>query len=224
MESKKHDKKIGVVFGLKNEMNFFSIKRSNIFYNYGYGKHSKQVALEFIKKKVDLVVNFGFAGSISKKLNNGDIVLVKKIYDTNKNIFNNKNVTNQLFKRLKQYKYKQCNILTVDKILFGIEEKIKISRKFSDVSVIDMEAYNIKKELSKKEIPMICVKVIFDDLSFDIPCFLKNCINEKGDLKKVSLLTQIILKPMRIKSLWKLNKKYSVCNKIFKQLINYLLA
>ena len=51
MESKKHDKKIGVVFGLKNEMNFFNIKRSNIFYNYGYGKSSKQVALEFIKKK-----------------------------------------------------------------------------------------------------------------------------------------------------------------------------
>ena len=224
MESKKYDKKIGVVFGLKNEMNFFNIKRSNIFYNYGYGKSSKQVALEFIKKKVDLVINFGFAGSISKKLNNGDIVLVKKIYNTNKNKFNNKNITNQLLKRLKQYKHKQCNILTVDKIISGKEEKIKISRKFSDVSVIDMEAYNIKKELSKIKIPMIYVKVIFDDLSFDIPCFLKNCINEKGDLKKVSLLTQIILKPMRIKSLWKLSKKYYECNKIFKQLINYLLA
>ena len=46
-----------------------------------------------------------------------------------------------------------------------------------------MEAFYIKKELLKAKIPMISIKVIFDDLSFDIPLFIKDCINDNGELK-----------------------------------------
>ena len=46
-----------------------------------------------------------------------------------------------------------------------------------------MEAFYIKKELLKAKIPMISIKVIFDDLSFDIPPFIQDCINDNGDLK-----------------------------------------
>ena len=46
-----------------------------------------------------------------------------------------------------------------------------------------MEAFYIKKELLKAKIPMISIKVIFDDLSFDIPLFIKDCINDYGNLK-----------------------------------------
>ena len=35
-----------------------------------------------------------------------------------------------------------------------------------------MEAYYIKEELLKVNIPMLSFKVIFDDLSFDIPSYV----------------------------------------------------
>ena len=51
-----------------------------------------------------------------------------------------------------------------------------------------MEAFYIKKELIKAKIPMISIKVVFDDLSYDIPLFIKDCIDENGNLKLVTFL------------------------------------
>ena len=68
-----------------------------------------------------------------------------------------------------------------------------------------MEAFYIKKELLKAKIPMISIKVIFDDLSFDIPLFIEDCINDNGDLKIVPFFRKLVLNPLIIFDLLKLN-------------------
>ena len=83
-----------------------------------------------------------------------------------------------------------------------------------------MEAYYIKKELLKANIPMIAFKVIFDDLSFDIPSFIADCINDKGELKIVSFLGKLIINPKRVFELLDINIKFLKSKKVLEGLVN----
>ena len=179
MEHKKKIKKIGFIFGLKREMNLVYHKKKNIICVCGYGKGSKNATQELIKFGVDIVINFGFAGSISKNLKNGDIVFIDKFFNEKKEKLSTLKFDKDLMRSLKNsFKFFRGNLLTVNRIVPDKEEKLNLVKKFKSISVIDMEAFYIKKELVKARIPMISIKVIFDDLSFDIPLFIQNCIDD----------------------------------------------
>ena len=125
------------------------------------------------------------------------------------------------FKNLeKKIKFVKCNLLTVQKIVGGKGAKLKLVKKFKSISVIDMEAYYIKEELLKVNIPMLSFKVIFDDLTFDIPSYILDCINDKGELKISHFLKSLILKPERIFELISVNFKFSKSKKVLESLVN----
>ena len=120
------------------------------------------------------------------------------------------------------FRFFRGNLLTVNKIIADKEEKLKLIKKFKSISVIDMEAFYIKKELLKAKIPMISIKVIFDDLSFDIPLFIKDCIDDNGNLKIGTFVRKLVLNPFIMFDLLKLNAKFIKSKKILKDLINNL--
>ena len=223
MEHKKKIKKIGFIFGLKREMNLVSHKKNNIICVCGYGKGSKNATQELINFGVDIVINFGFAGSVSKNLKNGDIVFINKFFNEKKEKLSTLKFDKDLLRRLESsFKFFRGNLLTVNKIVADKKEKLNLVKKFKSISVIDMEAFYIKKELLKARIPMMSIKVIFDDLSFDIPLFIQDCINDNGDLKRVTLFRKLVLNPLTIFDLLKLNFKFLQSKKILKDLINNL--
>ena len=220
MEHKKEFKKIGFIFGLKKEMKLVS-NTNNKFCVYGYGKSSKEATKKLMRLGVDIVVNFGFAGSVSKNLKNGDIVFVNKIFNEKNTKLTLSNFNQDFFKNLeKKNKFVKCNLLTVQKIIGDKGAKLKLVKKFKSISVIDMEAYYIKEELLKVNIPMLSFKVIFDDLSFDIPSYILECINDSGELKIVHFLIKAILKPKRIFELMNVNFKFSKSKKVLEGLVN----
>ncbi len=223
MEHKKKNKKIGFIFGLKREMKLVSYKNNNIICVCGYGKASKNAAQELIKLGVDTVFNFGFAGSISNNLKNGDVVFINKIFNEKKEKLSILKFDKDLLRNLeKNFKFFKGNLLTVDKIVPNKREKLNLVKKFKSISVIDMEAFYVKKELLKAKIPMVSIKVIFDDLSFDIPLFIQECINANGDLKIVTFLKKLLLNPQAISDLLKLNTKFLKSRGVLKRLINNL--
>ena len=223
MEHKKKIKKIGFIFGLKKEMNLVSHKKNNIICVYGYGKGSKNATQELINFGVDIVINFGFAGSVSKNLKNGDIVFINKFFNEKKEKLSTLKFDKDLLRRLESsFKFFRGNLLTVNKIVADKKEKLNLVKKFKSISVIDMEAFYIKKELLKAKIPMMSIKVIFDDLSFDIPLFIQDCINDNGELKRVTLFGKLVLNPLTIFDLLKLNFKFIKSKKVLKDLINNL--
>ena len=225
MELKKKFKKIGFIFGLKREMNLVLHKNNNVVCAYGYGKGSKNATQELIEFGVDIVINFGFAGSVSKNLKNGDIVFIDKLFNERKEKLSTLKLDKNLMRSLKNsFKFFRGNLLTVNKIVADKEEKLNLVKKFKSISVIDMEAFYIKKELLKARIPMISIKVIFDDLSFNIPLFIQDCINDDGDFKIVIFFKKLLLNPLIIFDLLKLNTKYLKSKKVLKDLINNLLA
>ena len=221
MEHKKEFKKVGFIFGLKKEMKLVSSTNNNIFYVYGYGKSSREATKKLLKLGVDIVVNFGFAGSVSKSLKNGDIVLVNKILNERNKKLTPSKFNQDFFKNLeKKIKFVKCNLLTVQKIVGGKGAKLKLVKKFKSISVIDMEAYYIKEELMKVNIPMLSFKVIFDDLFFDIPSYILDCVNDRGELKIVHFLIKVILKPKRFFELMNVNFKFSKSKKVLEGLVN----
>ena len=221
MEHKKKIKKIGFIFGLKKEMKLVSRTNNNKFCVYGYGKSSKEATKKLLKLGVDIVVNFGFAGSVSKSLKNGDIVFVNKILNEKNKKLTPSKFNQDLLKNLeKKIEFVKCNLLTVQKIVGNKRAKLKIVKKFKSISVIDMEAYHIKEELLKVNIPMLSFKVIFDDLTFDIPYYILDCINDKGELKIAHFLKSLILKPERIFELISVNFKFSKSKKVLESLVN----
>ena len=221
MEHKKEFKKIGFIFGLKKEMKLVSGKNNNKFCVYGYGRSSRQATKELLKLGVDLVINFGFAGSVSKSLKNGDIVYVSKILNEKNKKLSTSKFNKDFFQNLeKKLKFVKCNLLTVQKIVGDKRGKLKLVKKFESISAIDMEAYYIKEELLKVNIPMLSFKVIFDDLSFDIPYYILDCINDKGELKIFNFFTSLVLKPKRIFELINVNFKFSNSKKVLESLIN----
>ncbi len=221
MELKKKFKKIGFIFGLKREMNLVSHKNNNIVCVYGYGKASKNAVQELLKFGVDIVINFGFAGSISKSLKNGDIVFIDRLFNEKKEKLSTLKFDKDLFGNLdNNFRFLKGNLLTVNKIVADKKEKLNLVKKFKSISVIDMEAFYIKKELLKAKIPMISIKVIFDDLSFDIPLLVKDCINANGELKIVNFFIKLLLNPLIILDLLKLNTKFLKSKKVLKDLVN----
>ena len=221
MELKKKFKKIGFIFGLKKEMNLVSHKNNNIICVYGYGKASKNATKKLIKFGVDIVINFGFAGSVSKSLKNGDIVFINKLFNEEEEKHSTLKLDKDLLRNLENsFKFFNGNLLTVNKIVTDKEEKLNLIKKFKSISVIDMEAFYIKKELIKAKIPMISIKVIFDDLSFDIPLFIKDCINDNGNLKIVPFFRKLVMNPLIIFDLFKLNTKFLKSRKVLKDLVN----
>ena len=223
MEHKKKIKKIGFIFGLKREMNLVLHKNNNVVCAYGYGKGSKNATQELVEFGVDIVINFGFAGSVSKNLKNGDIVFVDKLFNERKEKLSTLKFDKDLLRRLESsFKFFRGNLLTVNKIVAEKKEKLNLVKKFKSISVIDMEAFYIKKELIKAKIPMISIKVIFDDLSFDIPLFIKDCIDDNGNLKIVPFFRKLVLNPFIIFDLLKLNTKFLKSKKVLKDLVNSL--
>ena len=221
MELKKKFKKIGFIFGLKREIKLVSHKNNNMVCVYGYGKASKNAAQELIKSGVDIVINFGFAGSISKSLKNGDIVFVDNLFNEKKEKLSTFKLDEDFLRNLENgFKFFKSNLLTVNKIVADKEEKLNLAKKFKSISVIDMEAYYIKEELLKVNIPMLSFKVIFDDLSFDIPSYISDCINDRGELKIVYFLTKLILKPKRVFELMNVNFKFLKSKKVLESLVN----
>ena len=221
MGHKKEFKRIGFIFGLKREMKLVSGKKNHKFCVYGYGKSSKEATQKLLKLGVDIVINFGFAGSVSKSLRNGDVVFIKNILNEKNKKLTTSKFNRDCFKNLEnKLKFVKCNLLTVHKIIVDKKEKLTLTKKFESISVIDMEAYYIKKELSKTNIPMASFKVIFDDLSFDIPFYIAECINNEGELKKIQFLVKLVLNPKRILELLKVNAKFSKSKKVLESLIN----
>ena len=223
MEHKKKFKKVGFIFGLEREMKLFSSMSKKKYCVYGYGKSSKDATRKLLKLGVDVVINFGFVASISKKLKNGDIVLIDKIFNEKKEKLSTLKFDEDFLKNFKNnFNFVKCNLLTTQKIVKRKKDKLNLTKKFKSVAVIDMEAFYIKKELSKSNVPMISLKVIFDDLSFDIPSYILDCVNEKGEIRIVSFLNKLIADPKRVFDILELTARYYASERVLKGVINAL--
>ncbi len=217
MESKlKTHPKVAIVAGLERELRFIK-KISNIKTFQGYSKNALIAAKKGLSENPDVIISFGFAGSINPKVLNGKVIIPQKIIDK---FGKQKNVSkeySEFFKKRIIGKVYEQNLMTLDKVEYDLNNKKYLKRK---ISFVDMESSYVQQEAIKKKIPFITLRVIFDDLNFSIPRFLEKCIDKNGNLIFFKLLVNLILKPNRILKLIELSKKYNKASFILKKISN----
>ena len=191
MFKKKAD--FGFIVGVKEEYN--ALKNTKYDVKIAYGAKNASKAAKILCKKVECIVSFGFAGSIDSKLTNGEIIIPKFLIDKNKKKkFLSSKYRSTILHKLSNQEVNEKGIISVEKIINENKSKKRIYEKFK-ASSIDMESDSIYKICCEKKIPLIIVRVIFDDLSFNIPNFIVKSTNSNGDISITSLLKFVSTSP-----------------------------
>ena len=201
---------LGIVAGLQREMGFFK-NRKNLLITSGYSRKSINATKELIKKKMDLIISFGFAASLCKSVKTGDIIIPKKIVNATGNIYDVNSEYLDLFKKRIKKKIFCQNLFTSSEIVSNLNNKTQRTiKKKNSFSFVDMEAIHVCKVAQENKIPFIAIKIIFDDLHFSIPQFMTSCIDQNGEVKIYKLLLTLIANPRKIKDTLELNCKYKI--------------
>ena len=125
---------LGIVAGLQREMGFFK-NRKNLLITSGYSRKSINATKELIKKKMDLIISFGFAASLCKSVKTGDIIIPKKIVNATGNIYDVNSEYLDLFKKRIKKKIFCQNLFTSSEIVSNLNNQtqrtIKKKNSFS---------------------------------------------------------------------------------------------
>ena len=189
----------------------------------GYGKYkSKFEVQKYIKFKPDCIISFGFAGSTSKRINCPDIIIPKKILSKNGYAETVSEVYKKFFEqKLGKSNFKNSNLYSSDQIVNSTQKKKTILKKF-DASAVDMESASIQKVANKNNIPFVCIRVILDNQSTNIPKELDGIINKKSKVSAIKLFRLLIYKPLLLFSLMKISfyffKSYLTLRKVSKNI------
>ena len=201
---------LGIVAGLQREMGFFK-NRKNLLITSGYSRKSINATKELLKKKMDLIISFGFAASLCKSVKTGDIIIPKKILNASGNIYDVNTEYLDLFKKRIKKKIFCQNLFTSSEIVSNLNNQTQRTiKKKNSFSFVDMEAIHVCKVAQENKIPFIAIKIIFDDLHFSIPQFMTSCIDQNGEVKIYKLLLTLIANPRKIKDTLELKSKYKI--------------
>ncbi len=208
----------GFIVGVKEEYNV--IKNLKYHVKIAYGSKNSRKAAKMLCKKVKCVVSFGFAGSIDSELTNGEIIIPKFLINKRKKkVPLSSKYRSTILKKLSHQKVNEKGIVSVDKIINEKKEKEQIHRKFK-ASSIDMESDSISKVCFDEKIPFIVVRVIFDDLSLNIPDYIVSNTDIDGNISIKSLIKFLLLNPEKIFNLIKVFIFYFVAKKKLKEISN----
>ncbi len=121
--------------------------------------------------KENLIIICGFSGALVKSLKVKDLVIIDRVVAHNHKYgleFNLRNVLDYL-----NFNLKRASLVTSSFTVNNFNQKIKLY-KSSKTDTVDMETYWILNELKEIKNPIICLRIISDDLKNDLPEFLSN--------------------------------------------------
>ena len=213
-----NQQKFLVIFGLKREYDAFSPTK-NFERTYGFAKKALINLKTINLSEIDTVINIGYCGAIDSSVKSGDIIKIKNIMDENgKKIRCISSKTNSIVKNIGKLNLKELDLITTLRVK-NLKEKIDLKKKYSNVSLVDMEAFYLLEELNKKKKNFYSIKIVYDDLSFEIPTIFQNFLNEDGEfiLSKNFLIT-IFKNPKLLIGLINMGIKYFICKRKLKYL------
>ena len=145
-----NSQKLLVIFGLKREYDTFSPAK-NFERTYGFAKKALTNLKKINLSEIDTVINIGYCGAIDSSVKSGDIIKIKNIMDENgKKLRCITSNTNSIIKKIEKLNLKELDLITTLRVK-NLKEKTDLKKKYSNVSLVDMEAFYLLKELRKKK-------------------------------------------------------------------------
>lgn len=214
-----NSQKLIVIFGLKKEYDIFPPTK-NFQKGYGFGKKALKSLKKFNLSEIDTVINIGYCGAIDSSVKSGDIIKIKNIVDEKgiklKCIRRNRN---NIMKKIEELNLRELDLITTLKVK-NLKEKIELKKKYSNVSLVDMEAFHLLEEIKRKKINFYSFKIVYDDLTFEIPTIFQNFLNKDGEfIFCKNFLITIFRNPKLLIKLIRMGTAYFICKRRLKYLL-----
>jgi len=166
----------------------------------GVGSKNAEEATEYvISKGAKLIISFGTACGLNPSLRKGTIIIPDSIRNVEGEKIQVNNI-NEVLKGLKISKIKIGNHISVEDVLLEPEEKIALFRRTGCISA-DMESFFIAKRCMYAGVSFLCIRAISDTAYMKLPNWLKNSIDNSGNLNVVFFLKGLLKNLSDIKDL-----------------------
>ena len=173
------------------------------------------------------VIICGLCGGLQENLKIGDIIISDSFVNGTEKIeaILAPELKNTIFDIAKKSKlmYHYGSTLTVEKALLSSQEKSNAGKKYSALAV-EMENFPIAKVCKEKNIPMISIRAVSDNVRENLDPRFFYLIDPQGNIRKRKLFKYLINDPFFIVSLIKIGKTSKKARKNYSYLIQTMIA
>ena len=167
------------------------------------------------KRRPEAVLMLGVAGAVNPGMESGDLVLAD-IYaldaegDTANNIAPDPGMLESAEAAAAELRMpvSRGSSLTVDHLIVESSERQQLREKYA-VGSVNMEDHAVAVAVGKAGVPFLSVRVILDTAEQRLPGYLPG-LSKKPN----AAFTEILLKPWRIPTLWKLKSQMDLCQAV----------
>lgn len=145
------------------------------------------------------VLSIGYSGALKPGMQVGDIVMANSIVDTH---------GHELALDLKMPERPGLHvgrIVTSDEMVRLVKDKQELGEKY-DAIAVDMESLAVAQICRETKTRFMAVRVLSDDMSFDLPPEVMTVVGETGSLRLGATLGSIWRRPGSVKDMWRLRE------------------
>jgi len=145
----------------------------------------------------DAVIVAGTCGSLSRTINEGDVVFYSGCLSTSKRVRLNcpASIAKHLKNRLSAHGFLCRSALGISSPRVAISKAEKLELAKSGAEVVDMESYEIVAAANQAGLPVVVIRVVSDSLDRQIPDF-NFILRENGEIDPINLLKLGIRSPI----------------------------
>ena len=167
------------------------------------------------KRRPEAVLMLGVAGAVNPGMESGDLILAETYAleagaDAENHIAPDPGMleTAEVAAAELRMPVSRASSLTVDHLVVEGSERQQLREKYG-VGSVNMEDHAVAAAVGKTGVPFLSVRVILDTAEQSLPGYLPG-LSKKPN----AAFTEILLKPWRIPTLWKLKSQMDLCQAV----------
>ena len=172
-------------------------------------------ALAKARRRPEGVLMLGVAGAVNPGMQTGDLILADKYaLDSEADVATDISPDTQMLELAEataaelRIPVSRASSLTVDHLVVEGAERRELREKY-DVGSVNMEDHAVASAAAQAGVPFLSVRVVLDTAEQSIPGFLPGLSRKPN-----AMLTEVMLKPWRIPTLWKLKSQMDLCQAV----------
>ena len=222
--------KLGIIVALSEELKSLSnqtiesgsslkLKNDITLFLSGAGpERAGEAATQLVEQGVSALLSWGCAAGLTSELEAGSLLLPEQIQSESGIVLPvDRDWHNRLYPLLsdKLHTRKDC-LLERSEIIADPEEKKMLFEK-SRALAVDMESAAIAKVAHKHKLIFLAVRAIVDTSNRRIPHSILNSLDTGGQVRRLSLIRQVMLHPLDWITLVQLGHQFSAAKKTLKK-------
>ena len=171
--------------------------------------------LKKAKRRPEAVLMLGVAGAVNPGMDSGDLILADTYaLDAEGDGVENISPDTEMLELAEataaelRMPVSRASSLTVNHLIVESSERQQLRDKYQ-VGSVNMEDYAVAVAVGKAGVPFLSVRVILDTAEQSLPGYLPGLSKKRN-----AALTEILLKPWRIPTLWKLKSQMDLCQAV----------